>query len=152
VLTIPEYYRRFVDSNADLRETPKLKCPFHKEENGQSFSYSAGRELWRCFGACKSGGDVIDLHKLNFHLPTRREAEQSLRSLLGLRAVPKSPLGFPKPAVNAERVSELSGYGRAVKAAKTPSDWAELDLIMSAYPPDSAAISMFAEVRNDRQN
>ena len=68
LITIPAYFKQFVNSDINLVETPKLRCPFHKEEQGQSFSYSQEKNTWRCFGACKAGGDVIDMHKLNYRL------------------------------------------------------------------------------------
>jgi len=40
LITIPAYFKQFVNSDINLAETPKLRCPFHKEEQGQSFSYS----------------------------------------------------------------------------------------------------------------
>lgn len=38
----------------------KGKCPLHGEVNGQAFSIWLDTGTWRCFGACATGGDVID--------------------------------------------------------------------------------------------
>ena len=84
LISIPEYFTRFIDRSIDLTKTPKICCPFH-EEDTPSFSYSSEKGLWRCFGACKVGGDVIALHQKNYRLRSRREAEDSLYKLLGLR-------------------------------------------------------------------
>ena len=78
--TIPEYYRDWINKNVDLEYNPKQCCPFHKEDT-PSFSYSAEKGKWRCFGSCKCGGDIIDLHKKNYHLRSRTEAECSLKNL-----------------------------------------------------------------------
>ena len=84
LISIPEYFTRFIDRSIDLTKIPKICCPFH-EEDTPSFSYSSEKGLWRCFGACKVGGDVIALHQKNYRLRSRREAEDSLYKLLGLR-------------------------------------------------------------------
>lgn len=34
------------------------RCMFH-EERSASFEADTGRQLWHCFGACQSGGDVV---------------------------------------------------------------------------------------------
>jgi len=42
----------------------KGKCPLHGEEKGEAFSIWTDTQTWRCFGACATGGDVIDFIKL----------------------------------------------------------------------------------------
>lgn len=37
------------------------KCPLHGEQKGASFSIDIKKQLWRCFGKCAAGGDVIKL-------------------------------------------------------------------------------------------
>ena len=77
MLTIPEYFSKYIDASIDLEKTPKICCPFHDEDT-PSFSYSADRGVWRCFGACKTGGDVYDLHRKNKHFKTKEEAIKDL--------------------------------------------------------------------------
>lgn len=44
-------------------------CPFHNE-NTPSFYVDSGKNVWRCFGQCRSGGNVISLYrKLKNGLP-----------------------------------------------------------------------------------
>ena len=44
-------------------------CPFHNE-NTPSFYVDTGMNVWRCFGQCRSGGNVISLYrKLKNGLP-----------------------------------------------------------------------------------
>ncbi len=47
---------------ADLRKTGrtyKARCPFHNEKT-PSFTVDPERGTWHCFGACSTGGDVIE--------------------------------------------------------------------------------------------
>lgn len=37
------------------------KCPLHNEAKGMSFSIDTKKQLWKCFGKCQCGGDVIKL-------------------------------------------------------------------------------------------
>ena len=35
-------------------------CPIHQGSNPRQFSTNLTRNLWNCFGNCKTGGNVID--------------------------------------------------------------------------------------------
>ncbi len=58
----------------------KANCPFHNE-NTPSFVVSAERQIWRCFGACQDGGDVISFlmkwDNLTFFEAVKELAEQA---------------------------------------------------------------------------
>ena len=41
-------------------DKPKGRCPLHEEKTASFFVY-ADSQRWRCYGACASGGDVIEL-------------------------------------------------------------------------------------------
>ena len=41
----------------------RAKCPLHNETHGASFYIYTQARRWRCFGACATGGDVIELQR-----------------------------------------------------------------------------------------
>lgn len=142
-ISIPEYFTRFIDSNIDLNKTQKICCPFHKEET-PSFSYSPDKGVWRCFGACKFGGDVVALHQKNYKLRSRRDAEESLYKILGLTAKPRR---FVKGAADELMVQAQAAYAKAIMVARTPDDWDDLDYIMGQYPVDTNRLEAFYNCR-----
>ena len=146
MMTIPEYYKKYINPQVDLSLEPKQCCPFHHEDT-PSFSYSPERGTWRCFGACHKGGDVIDLHQANFKLATRAEAKISLMDILGI----KEEINFNKerPTVNEDEVRKRLLYGRAIKCATTVEDYMELDYIMSFYPLDLNKLETFCKARSN---
>ena len=38
----------------------KGKCPLHKEQKGEAFAVRVDAQKWHCFGACNTGGDLVD--------------------------------------------------------------------------------------------
>lgn len=138
--TIPEYYADLIDNSVDLTAVPKQCCPFHKEDT-PSFSYSPAKGVWRCFGGCHCGGDVIDLHRKNYHLRTREEAKKSLNKLYGI----VERVEVPKYAehdyyVNDTRVFDNATYITVRKKANTVERWLELDYVMSQTPVETYAL------------
>lgn len=147
LITIPEYFARFIDPAIDLEKTPKICCPFHQEDT-PSFSYSPEKGVWRCFGACKFGGDVIAMHQKHYKIRNRRDAERSLRKLLGYNDVEKAPsTHFQEGVPNDREVAFKSAYAKAILVARCPDDWDELDYIMSQYPQDIPALEVFYNQR-----
>lgn len=145
--TIPEYYKQYVDPKVDLNVTSSQPCPFHDEKTGKSFSYSKNLNVWRCFGQCHCGGDVIDLHKLNYRLKSREEAKASLYNLYGLKVENNLTFDYEVPEVNEEEVYRKRVYALAVNLAKEPDDWLELDYILSKVPYDVTELEVFCNVR-----
>lgn len=144
--TIPEYFKKYVNPNIDLETENSIPCPFHKEVHGKSFTYSPSKKIFRCWGACHTGGDVIELHRLTNKIKTREEAKISLYEMCGVDMRPT----FTKRVVtaNPEEVKERVAYANALRAAKTLEDWVELDYIMSFYPLDVNRLEVFTNVRN----
>lgn len=138
--TIPEYYMMFIDKATDLISNPKQCCPFHKE-NTPSFSYSAEKEVWRCFGACNCGGDVVDLHAKKFGIRSRKEAEHSIKAMFAVKEVAEAKIDATTIIVNADRVTLEQLYQKACLLAGTAGRWAELDYIMSIYPLEAGRLS-----------
>lgn len=150
IISIPDYWHDYVNSNVDLKREPKQPCPFHHEQHGQSFSYSEDKGYWSCFGACHVlGGDVVRMHMLNYHITSYEKAEESLARLYGIKN--EKELTFSKPEVNVDEkeVERRLAIAKASDMAKTPDDWIELDMIMSQYPPDVGKLEMFV---NSRKN
>lgn len=141
--TVPQYYTQYVDSKVDLNETPYQPCPFHGEVNGRSFSFSKQMGIWRCFGACHSGGDVVDLHKLNYRLKTKEEALKSLCALYGIELNEKPNFVVERPEVNEAEVYRRRALAIAMSLAKTPEDYIELDYIVSKVPYDVKDLEIF---------
>lgn len=147
LITIPEYFARFIDPAIDLEKTPKICCPFHQEDT-PSFSYSPEKGVWRCFGACKFGGDVIAMHQKHYKIRNRRDAERSLRKLLGYNDIEKAPsTHLQEGVVNVREAAFKTAYAKAILVARMPDDWDELDYIMSQYPQDVSALEIFYNQR-----
>ena len=143
LISIPEYMAKYVNPSIDLVQTPKICCPFHQEDT-PSFSYSAEKGIWRCFGACKDGGDVIALHRRNYKLRTREEAENSLYKLLGIRHI-ETRRHVRVGTVDEYIKNYREAYGKAVLVATTPSEWVELDYIVGQHPVDINKLLAFYE-------
>lgn len=145
--SIPEYFKKYVDTKVDLDTTPQIPCPFHDEKTGKSFSYSKQLGIWRCFGACHCGGDVIDLHRLNYRMKTRDEAKRALYMLYGISLSEELNFDKKKVEVNMEDVHRRRVYAAAVKLAKTPDDYIALDYIVSKVPYDVKELEVFCSSR-----
>ena len=145
--SIPQYFKEHVDSNIDLDKTPSIPCPFHGEKTGRSFSFSRNLNIWRCFGQCHCGGTVVDLHKLNHRIQSRKEAEKSLYALYDIPY--KVTLTFDKEdiKINDYDVHKRRVYSTALSLAKSVDDWVELDYILSKVPYDVKELEIFCSAR-----
>lgn len=138
--SISSYMKDYVDSTKDWSDG-SYACPFHDEQNGKSFSIKGN--MWRCFGRCQCGGDVIDLHRFNNKMKSREEAEKSLFILYHL--VGEKTISFERPEVKADEVvvQRKFWYNKALRCAKEPDQWIELDYILSKVPYDVKELEMF---------
>lgn len=134
-LSIPQYYTMFINGNIDLASERKVCCPFHKEDT-PSFVYSEERGTWRCYGKCKKGGDVVELHRVNYKLKSREEAEKSLLSILGKNTTTsnKTTLSDEFFAVNKDNLYLDTLYNLCLMHCDRLERWLEMDLVMSKYP------------------
>ena len=142
-IDIPEYYKRFCDPDVDLNIERSIPCKFHNEQHGKSFSYSPEKHIFRCWGQCHCGGGVVQLHKLNFHLRTDEEAEESLCAILGIEPSKKEFGVLPEVHVNEENVKLRTLTARAIRKAKSVDQWLELDYIMSKVPVSVEDLEVF---------
>lgn len=140
--SIPDYYKAYIDKSVDLDVTPHQPCPFHGETHGKSFSYKDG--IWSCFGACHVyGADVIELHRRNYKLKSKEEAELSLRKLYGLPLKMIPTFKRKEVTVDDGHVKRLALYNRALRVATSVDSWIELDYILSKVPYDVDELEMF---------
>ncbi|RLT44129.1 MAG: DNA primase [Chloroflexi bacterium] len=79
-LDIVETVRGYVPALKRSGRTWKAPCPFHSERT-PSFTVDPERNTWHCFGACATGGDVIEFVRrfehLDFKEALRRCAERA---------------------------------------------------------------------------
>lgn len=145
MITIPEYFSKYINNSIDLNTTPKVCCPFHQEDT-PSFSYSALMGKWRCFGACHVGGDVIALHQKHKHLKNRQEAYGDLCKLEGYDAAEVLTLQETKSdniQIDDVEVMNSSIYNSIIFKLTKPEQWIELDQIMSEYPIDQERLKEY---------
>lgn len=144
-MTIPEYFKAYVDKSVDLTVTKNIPCPFHNEKEGKSFTYSPEKQIWRCWGACHTGGDVIKLHQLNYHLKSYQDAKVSLYKLLGIQEELKPSFQKPKVRINPVDNERRVLYSMANRIASEGDyhTWLELDYIMSKVPYNTDELKTF---------
>ena len=88
-LDIVETVRAYAPDLKKAGRTWKARCPFHSERT-PSFNVDPERQTWHCFGACSTGGDVIEFVRrkegLDFKEALRLCAERA-----GVELRPPSP-------------------------------------------------------------
>ncbi len=88
-LDIVETVRGYVPALKRSGRTWKAPCPFHTERT-PSFTVDPERGTWHCFGACSTGGDVIEFVRRIEHLEFK-EALQRCAERAGVELRPPSP-------------------------------------------------------------
>ncbi len=130
-LDIVETVGRYVPELKRSGRTFKAACPFHTERT-PSFIVDPGRGSWHCFGACSTGGDVIEfvrrIEGLEF-----REALSRCADLAGIELRP--------PSARERREREESGRLLSANEAATLFFQAQLD------GPSGSPASAYAEGR-----
>jgi DNA primase len=90
-------------------------CPIHKGSNPRQFSVNPERNIFNCFGNCKSGGNVIDfvakMEKVNLH-----EAALLLKNWF----LPELPDTSRPPATLQKERPELVRKENKEKSSETP--------------------------------
>ena len=88
-LDIVETVRGYVPALKRSGRTWKAPCPFHSERT-PSFTVDPERRTWHCFGACATGGDVIEFVRRVEHLEFK-DALQRCAERAGVELRPPSP-------------------------------------------------------------
>lgn len=151
-ISIPEYFKAYVDNSIDLTVTKNIPCPFHDEKEGKSFTYSPDKQIWRCWGACHMGGDVIKLHQLNYHLKSYQDAKVSLYKLLGLQEELKPTFVPAKVKLNPVDNKRRATYAKAIRLATDVDSKIELMYIMSKVPYDINELETFISKHGGIEN
>jgi DNA primase catalytic core len=86
-------------------------CPFHDDKT-PSFVVTPGKALWRCFGACDAGGDVLTFVMKSEGVSFRHAVER-LRSQAGVAAPVERPTRtMPAPVPEAPPAEDAALLGK----------------------------------------
>lgn len=113
-LDIVNYIQQYVPLKKAGR-TYKAPCPFHGEKT-PSFVVDPVRQSWRCYGACATGGDVINF-AMKRHGWSFTEALGELAQQTGVQLKQRTP----QQRQEDEQAEKLRGLLRT--AAETYNQW-----------------------------
>lgn len=130
VISIPAYYKKFVDQNAELKPKIPIPCKMHNEKHGKSLSWNPDADRLSCRGKCHFSGDVIDLHQRWTHLRDREEATLSLAIMFNI-GKDKTELVRRKENYSRLLIDKVGYLNKAESMLKTIDDYIELDYLMS---------------------
>lgn len=130
-LDLVEVVRGYVPALKKSGRTWKSPCPFHSERT-PSFIVDPDRGTWHCFGACATGGDVIEFVRRIEHLDFR-EALQRCAERAGIELRPPS----------AREVREREAHQRLLRANEAAAVYFQAAL----HGPSGASALTYAEKR-----
>ncbi len=130
-LDLVEVVRGYVPALKKSGRTWKAPCPFHNERT-PSFTVDPDRGTWHCFGACATGGDVIEFVRRSEHLDFR-EALQRCAERAGIELRPPT----------AREVREREVHERLLRANEAAAVYFQAAL----HGPAGAAALAYAESR-----
>jgi DNA primase catalytic core len=84
----------------NAKENYSIFCPLHDEKNSPSFNINSRMQIWKCFGACNEGGDVIKWMRI-WHTVSAAEAVEILAERFNLDLGP-----FVRPATKEEQLQD----------------------------------------------
>jgi DNA primase len=130
-LDLVEVVRGYVPALKKSGRTWKAPCPFHSERT-PSFIVDPERGTWHCFGACATGGDVIEFVRRSEHLDFR-EALQRCAERAGIDLRPPT----------AREVREREAHERLLRANEAAAVYFQAAL----HGPAGATALAYAESR-----
>ena len=138
-LDIVETVRAYAPDLKKAGRTWKARCPFHSERT-PSFNVDPERQTWHCFGACSTGGDVIEFVRrkegLDFKEALRLCAERA-----GVELRPPSPRETEEREQHARLLAANEAAAVFFQAALAGPDGADARAYATGRGLDDATIS-----------
>ena len=128
-------------------------CPFHPDSKTKSFKADLEKNLWNCFGACQTGGDVIDLvcfqegFTSSDRTSNRRRAGLLLQERFGIAPQGTAPTARPKTERHVGGVNTSRQEDRGEETA-TERQGRTQDQTSAAEPDASVNIPLTFELKN----
>ena len=138
-LDIVETVRAYAPDLKKAGRTWKARCPFHSEKT-PSFNVDPERGTWHCFGACSTGGDVIEFVRrkegLDFKEALRLCAERA-----GVELRPPSPRETEEREQHARLLAANEAAAVFFQAALAGPDGGDARAYATGRGLDDATIS-----------
>ena len=138
-LDIVETVRAYAPDLKKAGRTWKARCPFHSERT-PSFNVDPERQTWHCFGACSTGGDVIEFVRrkegLDFKEALRLCAERA-----GVELRPPSPRETEEREQHARLLAANEAAAVFFQSALAGPDGADARAYASGRGLDDATIA-----------
>ena len=139
LLDIVETVRAYAPDLKKAGRTWKARCPFHSERT-PSFNVDPERQTWHCFGACSTGGDVIEFVRrkegLDFKEALRLCAERA-----GVELRPPSPRETEEREQHARLLAANEAAAVFFQSALAGPDGADARAYASSRGLDDATIA-----------
>ena len=138
-LDIVETVRAYAPDLKKAGRTWKARCPFHSEKT-PSFNVDPERGTWHCFGACSTGGDVIEFVRRKENLDFK-EALRLCAERAGVELRPPSPREAEEREQHARLLAANEAAAVFFQAALAGPDGADARAYAEGRGLDAGTIS-----------